>query len=100
MAFGRRIGVFRERSTTANRRYDSLPQDRSDFTEEYPLSRKIHRRIFNILSKLPLSSTPASKHRYPNILHRFFWNGVFAWQGRRGMYSHGVAVGGRKPVMV
>jgi ubiquinone/menaquinone biosynthesis C-methylase UbiE len=71
---------------------------RADLTDEYPLARTLHRRVFGTLKKLPCSNKASQSPRPPSMLHRLFWSSVFAWQGRRGTYSYGVAVGGRKPL--
>lgn len=73
---------------------------RAQLLKDFPLTRRLPQRVFQLIGKLPLASGPRPSQRRPTILHRFFWNAVFAWQGRGGMYSHGVAIGGRKPEVV
>ncbi|MEZ6035080.1 MAG: class I SAM-dependent methyltransferase [Planctomycetaceae bacterium] len=71
---------------------------RAELTDDFPLARPLHRRIFKAIRRLPVADH-ATHFKPPTIMHRLFWNTVFAWQGRSGMYSHGVAVGGRKPAV-
>lgn len=70
---------------------------RADLLDEYPIQRKGLHKVMGLARKIPFDPKGKSQYRKPGSLHKFLWQSVYAWQGRSGYYSHGVAVGARKP---
>lgn len=69
---------------------------RAELLDEYPLRHKMLAKLLNGTKKLPVSDDFDGKGS-TSIFHRFFWQVFYAFLGRDGSYSHGVAFSARKP---
>lgn len=78
------------------RDFISLAQYRSTLLSQYPTRTKYVGRLLALAAKLPSFDMTRPPLRKPSVFHRFFWQAVYAWQGRHGDYSGGAMLCGRK----
>ena len=79
------------------RDFIAMAQYRGALAKDYPF---FHTRLSETIAKtslrLPPLGTRSPPFDKPTILHRFFWQAMYALQGARGRYSGGAALCGRK----
>lgn len=79
------------------RDFVSMAQYRGSLANDYPhFHTRTAERIVSLSRKLPALEVQSPPFRSPSVLHRFFWQLVYAIQGSRGRYSGGAALCARK----
>jgi ubiquinone/menaquinone biosynthesis C-methylase UbiE len=73
-------------------------QFRADLVEQYPPGGALDRALLSLMGSLPRLPRRKPPFRRPSAFHRFFWQALWAWQGRGGRYSQGAALSARKPI--
>lgn len=80
------------------RDFVAMSQYRGELIERYPFFyTRISRMIAEAALKLPPIGKQSPPFDEPTVLHRFFWQAVYALQGARGQYSGGPTLCARKP---
>src|SRR5262249_13084719 len=79
------------------RDFIAMAQYRGALAKDYPFFHtRLSATIAEFSLKLPSMGTRSPPFGAPTVLHRFFWQTIYALQGARGRYSGGAALCGRK----
>lgn len=79
------------------RDFVAMTQYRASLIEQYPyFHTKVSEMIVRMSMKVPRVEVGPPPFKTPTLLHRFYWQAVYALQGSRGKYSGGAALCARK----
>src|SRR5262245_21523152 len=77
------------------RDFVACAQERARLLSEYPLLFSDAGRLTTTIAlRLPAAEIVPPPFRRPTLIHRFFWQAVYAWHGRHGTYSGGAMLCG------
>lgn len=77
------------------RDFVACAQERARLLSEYPLLFSDAGRLTTTIARrLPAAAIAPPPFRRPTLIHRFFWQAVYAWHGRHGAYSGGAMLCG------
>lgn len=79
------------------RDFIAMAQYRAALSKDHPFFHtRLSETITGAAEKLPSMGARIPPFDEPSVLHRFFWQAMYALQGARGRYSGGAALCGRK----